>query len=61
MPSPLAPRLLAASLINGQIAAMRDLGLASHPVELISSLAALERDPTVLVRWLNREDVFARA
>ena len=40
---------------------MRDLGLASHPVELISSLAALERDPTVLVRWLNREDVFARA
>ena len=61
VPSPLAPRLLAASLINGQIAAMRDLGLASHPVELISSPAALERDPTVLVRWLNREDVFARA
>jgi hypothetical protein len=53
--------LLAASLINGQIAALRDLGLASHPVELVSALAALERDPALFVRWLSREDVFARA
>lgn len=61
VPSPLTPRLLAASLINGQIAALRDLGLASHPVELVSALAALQRDPKLFVRWLNREDVFARA
>jgi hypothetical protein len=61
IPSPVAPRLIAASLINGQIAALRDLGLASHPVELISALAALVRDPGLFVRWLSREDVFARA
>ncbi len=61
VPTPIAPRLLSASLINGQIAALRDLGLASHLVELISALAALERDPTLFVRWLSREDVFARA
>ena len=61
VPSPVTPRLLSASLINGQIAALRDLGLASHPVELISALAALEREPTLLLRWLSREDVFARA
>jgi len=61
IPSPLAPRLIAASLINGQIAALRDLGLASHPVELITALAALERNPSLFVRWLSREDVFARA
>ena len=61
LPSPLTPRLLAASLINGQIAALRDLGLASRPVELVSALAALERDPALFVRWLSREGVFARA
>lgn len=61
VPSPLTPRLLSASLINGQIAALRDLGLAGHPVELVSALAALERDPNLFVRWLNGEDVFARA
>jgi hypothetical protein len=61
VPSPLTPRLLSASLINGQIAALRDLGLASHPVELVSALAALEREPNLFVRWLSREDVFARA
>jgi hypothetical protein len=61
VPSPLTPRLLCASLINGQIAALRDLGLAGHPVELVSALAALERDSNLFVRWLSREDVFARA
>lgn len=61
VPSLLTPRLLSASLINGQIAALRDLGLASHPVELVSALAALEREPSLFVRWLSREDVFARA
>ncbi len=61
IPSPIAPRLLAASLISGQIAALRDLGLASHLVELISATAALQQDRNLLLRWLNREDVFARA
>jgi hypothetical protein len=61
VPSPVTPRLISASLISGQIAALRDLGLASHVVELISALAALERDPTLFVRWLSREDVFGRA
>jgi len=61
VPSPLTPRLLATSLITGQIAALRDLGLASHPVELVSALAALQRDPMSFVRWLNHENVFARA
>ncbi|HLJ18878.1 MAG TPA: hypothetical protein VKU84_01705, partial [Stellaceae bacterium] len=61
VPSPLTPRLLSASLISGQIAALRDLGLASHPVELISALTELELDPHLFVRWLSREDVFPRA
>ena len=61
VPSPVTPRLLAPTLINGQIAALRDLGLASHPIEVVSALAALERDPALFVRWLSGEDVFARA
>jgi Putative zinc- or iron-chelating domain len=61
VPSPVAPRLIAAALLNGQIAALRDLGLASHTVELIAALATLTRDPTVFARWLSREDVFGRA
>lgn len=60
VPSLATPRLLAASFINGQVAALRDLNLASHPVELVSGLAALEREPALLVRWLNGEDVFPR-
>jgi len=61
VPSPLTPRLIAASLINGQIAASRDLGLSSHLVELVSALAALQREPILAVRWFNGEDVLARA
>jgi len=61
VPSPLTPRLIAASLINGQIAALRDLGLSGHLVELVSALAALQREPMLAVRWLNGEDVLARA
>jgi hypothetical protein len=60
VPSLATPRLLAAGFINGEVAAMRDLGLASHLVELTSSLALLLRDPNVLVRWLRGEDVFIR-
>jgi len=61
VPSLVAPRLIAAALINGQIAALRDVGLASKTVELISALAALTRDPSLFLRWLSREDVFGRA
>jgi len=61
VPSLVAPRLIAACLINGQIAALRDLGLASHRVELISALAALERNPNLFALWLSRADVFGRA
>ncbi len=61
VPSLIAPRLIAAALINGQVAALRDLGLAGHPVELIAALAALSRDPDLFIRWLSREDVFGRA
>ena len=60
LPSLATPRLLAAGFINGEVAAMRDLGLAGHLVELTSSLALLSRDPTALVRWLRGEDVFTR-
>jgi len=61
VPNPVAPRLIAAALINGQVAALRDLGLASHMVELIAALAALARDSSLFARWLSREDVFGRA
>jgi hypothetical protein len=52
------PRLLAAGHISGQMAALRDLGLAGHLVELTTTLDRLESDPGALLRWLGREDVF---
>jgi len=61
VPSPLTPRLIAASLINRQIAALRDLGLSGHLVEFVSALAALLREPMLAVRWLSGEDVLVRA
>jgi Fe-S-cluster containining protein len=57
-PTLVTPRLIASGFITGEIAAMRDLGLAAHLVELTAALAALLRDPTILVRWLAGEDVF---
>lgn len=54
------PRFLATGYITGQIAAMRDLGLTSHLVELKSALAVLIKDETSVVRWLNGETVFPR-
>jgi hypothetical protein len=61
IPSLVTPRLLAAGFLNGEIAAMRDLGLAGHLVELTASLALLAREPAAFVRWLGGGDVFARA
>lgn len=60
MPSLLTPRLVASGFISGEIAALGDLGLASHLVELTAALALLLGDPTALDRWLGGEDVFAR-
>ncbi len=54
------PRHLAGGYITGTIAALDDLGLASHLVDLRAALALIEGDATALVRWLNGEDVFAR-
>jgi hypothetical protein len=51
-PTLMTPRLLASGFITGEIAAMQDLGLAAHLVELTAALALLLRDPTVLARWL---------
>ena len=58
MPSLLTPRLVASGFISGEIAALGDLGLASHLVELTAALALLLGDPTALDRWLGGEDVF---
>lgn len=54
------PRNLACGYITGTIAALDDLGLASHLVDLRAALTLIERDRTALVRWLNGEDVFPR-
>jgi hypothetical protein len=54
------PRFIACGYITGELAALADLGLASHLVELRQALALLLGDPTALPRWLNRADVFPR-
>jgi len=54
------PRHLACGYITGTVAALDDLGLASHLVDLRAGLALIEGDATALVRWLNGEDVFQR-
>jgi hypothetical protein len=60
MPSLVTPRLVASGFISGEIAALGDLGLAGHLVELSTALALLLGDPTALDRWLGGEDVFPR-
>lgn len=60
VPSLAWPRFLATGYITGQIAAMRDLGLASHLVELKAALSVLIEDWTSVLRWLNGEAVFPR-
>ena len=52
------PRLLAAGFISGEAAALDDLSLASHLVELRGALALA--DEANLVRWLAGADVFPR-
>jgi len=54
------PRFIACGYITGEVAALDDLGLASHLVELRQALTLLLGDATTLPRWLNREDVFPR-
>jgi hypothetical protein len=54
------PRFLACGYITGEIAALDDLGLASHLVELRGALALLLADPQALPRWLNGADIFQR-
>jgi Fe-S-cluster containining protein len=60
MPSLLTPRLVASGFISGEMAALADLGLAGHLVELTAALALLLRDPGALGRWLGGADVFPR-
>jgi hypothetical protein len=60
LPSLVTPRLIAAGFVSGEMAAMQDLGLAGHLVELTASLALMLGEPTALPRWLAGEDVFAR-
>ena len=60
LPGLLTPRLIASGLISGEMAALADLGLAGHLVELTAALALLLRDPQALGRWLDGADVFPR-
>ena len=60
-PSLVTPRVIGSAFLTGEIAALQDLGLAGHLVELTAAVALLLRDPTALARWLGGEDVFAPA
>ena len=60
VPTLITPRLIAAGYISGEVAAMDDLGLASHLVELTAAVALLLREPATLDRWLAGEDAFPR-
>jgi len=57
-PSLVTPRLIGSAFLTGEIAAMQDLGLVGHLVELTAATALLLRDPTALTRGLAGEDVF---
>ncbi len=60
IPSLAWPRFLACGYITGQIAAMDDLGLASHLVELRRALAVMAADDAALAHWLDGADIFPR-
>jgi len=60
MPGLVTPRLVASGFMSGEMAALADLGLAAHLVELTAALALLLRDPGALDRWLAGADVFSR-
>ncbi len=53
------PRYLAAGYITGELAALDDLGLASHMAPLREALAVLGRDGAIR-DWLNGADVLPR-
>ncbi len=55
-PSSVTPRVIGSAFLTGEIAALQDLGLAGHLVELTAALRLLLRDPTALARWLAGED-----
>ncbi len=57
-PSLITPRVIGSAVLTGEMAAMLDLGLAGHLVELTRALAVLLTDATALARWLHGEDVF---
>jgi Putative zinc- or iron-chelating domain len=54
------PRFIASGYLTGEIAAMDDLGLASHMVELRRALPLLIADEGAAMRWLNGEDALPR-
>lgn len=54
------PRALASCYITGEIAALDDLDLASHMVELRRALALMSTDADAALRWLNGADIFPR-
>ena len=60
MPSLDWPRALASCYITGEIAALDDLKLASHMVELRRALTVLRGDAGAALRWLNGADIFPR-
>jgi hypothetical protein len=60
VPSLTWPRWLAVGYITGEVAALDDLGLASHLVELRRALALLLADDATVPRWLDGADVFPR-
>jgi len=60
VPTLVTPRLIAAGYISGEVAALEDLGLASHLVELTAAVALLLREPATLDRWLDGQDAFPR-
>src|SRR5215469_9394775 len=47
VPTLVTPRLIAAGIISGEVAALDDLGLASHLVELTAGVAVLMREPDI--------------
>lgn len=54
------PRALASCYLTGEIAALDDLHLASHMVELRRALTLMSADADAALRWLNGADIFPR-
>lgn len=53
------PRFLSCGYVTGELAALVDLGLAGHLVNLRAALAVMQADTHALPHWLNGTDVFA--